>query len=123
MAISQAPGKVIVVDASAGYRRTLRDLVGELGIGAVAEASTAREVMTALVAEPQPRCALISWELPEGGTAAADALWLLAPGTPVLWYTGRVDVEPVEDLQARTILLRKPLRSWDISSALGRLER
>ncbi len=113
------------MDTHEGYRRTLADLLSAMDVRDVLTAASPNDVLTALVAEPRLLCALISHDLPEGAARkAADALWILAPGTPVIFYTGRSgEALGAEAFPAPVALLCKPLRTWDVQATLGKLRK
>lgn len=125
MTSTPTPGKVVIVDASDGYRRTLEGLVDDLDTGGILAARTPNEVLAALVAAPPLLCGLVSMDLEDdGGRRAAESLWLMAPKTPVLFFTGRSGLEFDETtFPAPVALLTKPLRSWDLRATLARLRR
>jgi DNA-binding NarL/FixJ family response regulator len=116
---------VLIVETHQGYRRTLVELLAAMGVKDVLTAASPNEVLTALVAEPTLRGAVISHDLPQGDARrAADALWILAPGTPVIFYTGRSEATiDVDAFPAPVALLCKPLRTWDLQATLGKLRK
>lgn len=113
------------MDTHEGYRRTLADLLGAMDVRDVLTAASPNDVLKALVAEPRLLCALISHDLADDAArGAADALWLLAPGTPAIFYTGRTGQEiDAADFPAPVALLCKPLRTWDVKATLARLRK
>jgi FixJ family two-component response regulator len=117
-------GRVVLVDSKIDYRRTVKSMLAEaVAPRRVLEAGTVRELLAALVLDQRLACAIIAWEFAEeGGRAAAESLWLLAPRTPVIFYTGNAELAlSADDFPAPVMLLCKPLRVWDIRAALRRL--
>lgn len=123
MVVHDSGGRVVLVDDKLDYRRSVRSMLEEaVAPGRVLEAGTERELLAALVVDPRLACAIIAWEFGGNGRSAAEYLWLIAPGTPVVFYTGNADLAlSAQDFPAPTLLLCKPLRVWDIRAALGRL--
>lgn len=118
-------GRVVLVDSKVDYRRSVRSMLDEaIAPRRLLEAGSVRELLAALVLDTSLACAFIAWEFAdEGGRSAADSLWLLAPRTPVVFYTGDAGLTLSEsDFPAPVILLCKPLRVWDVRAALGRLK-
>jgi len=89
----------------------------------VDEVANERALLAELARGRSLRCAVILWELADGGgLAAARALWLLMPRTPVVFVTARSDVElEPAALPAPVELLELPLRRWDLRAAFAKL--
>lgn len=125
MTTAKSPGTVLVVDTHEAYRRTLTELLATMDVRDVLTAAAPKEVLAALVAEPTLSCALISRDLPDDtARQSAEALWILAPGTPVIFYTGR-SAETIDEASypVPVALLCKPIRTWDVQATLTRLRK
>ena len=117
-------GHVLLVDDNPRHRRGVSDMLGEeLRVVRVLEAARIKELLATLVLDRTLLCAIIAWELADqGGRAAADALWLLAPNTPVIFHTsGSGSDFDASAFPAPVVMLSKPLRIWDIQVALRKV--
>ena len=120
-------GDVLLVDDRPGARSSLRALIADACDARVDEVEDERALLAELARGRSLRVAVILWELKDGGgLAAAKAMWLLAPRTPVVFVTTRSDVD--EDFSSRlsaqrapVALLELPLRRWDLRAAFAKL--
>ena len=118
-----AAGDVLLVDDRATARTSLRMLLADACDARVDEVADERALLAELARGRKLRCAVILWELVDGGgLAAARALWLLTPRTPVVFVTARSGVElPRQGLAGPVELLELPLRRWDLRAAFAKL--
>ena len=104
--------KVLIVEDQAEARAMLRNMMGELGVTQIFEASDGREALAFMdSAFDFVDCIVCDWNMPSmNGVELLRQLRTVDPGIPFLMVTGRSDMESVVEAKSCgvTAYIRKP---------------
>jgi CheY-like chemotaxis protein len=118
---AQAPVRVLIVDDSASFRRTARELLERRGYSVVGEADTAAGGIEA-VQRLRPSAVLLDVRLPDGSGLDVCEVLACAPDAPAVLLVssnGRADYAVAETRVARGFVPKADLASVDLAGIWG----